>query len=102
MKFLSDVEATCAQKAADFEERQQLRGEEIEAIEKAIEIISSGAVAGNAEKHLPGLLQVKSTSFAQLRADSVPRGDWVARLTAMPPEELARRAAVAARSQTRP
>jgi len=34
------------------------------AIEKAIEIISSGAVAGAAEKHLPQLVQ---TSFAQLR-----------------------------------
>merc|ERR1712217_481484 len=38
------------------------------AIEKAIEIISSGAVAGNAEKHLPTLVQTQP-SFAQLRAD---------------------------------
>jgi histone H3/H4 len=37
------------------------------AIEKAIEIISSGAVAGNADKHLPSMLQ--KASFAQLRAD---------------------------------
>merc|ERR1719174_3459830 len=70
-KYLADLTATCEQKAADFESRQQLRGEEIEAIEKAIEIISSAAVQGNAEKHLPGLMQVKSTSFAQLRADGV-------------------------------
>ena len=40
---------------------------EIVAIEKAIEIISSGAVAGNADKHLPSMLQ--QASFAQLRAD---------------------------------
>merc|ERR1719327_1583746 len=67
-KYLADLTATCEQKASDFESRQQLRAEEIVAIEKAIEIISSGAVAGNAEKHLPTLLQ-KSPSMAQLRAD---------------------------------
>merc|ERR1712232_1218742 len=44
-KYLDDLTATCEQKASDFESRQQLRAEEIEAIEKAIEIISSGAVA---------------------------------------------------------
>merc|ERR1719335_2111467 len=59
MKYLADLKATCAQKASDFEARQQLRAEEIEAIEKAIEIISSGAVAGAAEEHLPTLVQIK-------------------------------------------
>jgi len=67
-KYLDDLTATCEQKGADFESRQQLRAEEIEAIEKAIEIISSGAVSGNADKHLPGLLQ--TSAFAQLRAQS--------------------------------
>merc|ERR1712118_154780 len=47
-KFLDDTMATCTQKASDFEARQQLRAEEIEAIEKAIEIISSSAVSGAA------------------------------------------------------
>merc|ERR1719456_1409877 len=61
-KYLADLTATCEQKASDFSERQQLRAEEIEAIEKAIEIISSNAVQGNAEKHLPTLLQTKSAS----------------------------------------
>merc|ERR1719199_1228026 len=56
-KYLGDLTATCEQKASDFESRQQLRAEEIEAIEKAIEIISSGAVSGNANKHLPTMLQ---------------------------------------------
>merc|ERR1719409_86462 len=45
-KKLTDVRksgATC----------EQLRAEEIEAVEKAIEILSSGAVSGAAEKHLP-------------------------------------------------
>lgn len=69
-KYLDDLTATCEQTASDFESRQQLRAEEIEAIQKAIEIMSSGAVSGNDEKHLPTLLQAKSTSLAQLRADS--------------------------------
>merc|ERR1719230_939102 len=68
MKYLADLTATCEQKASDFESRQTLRGEEIEAIEKAIEILSSEAVAGNAEKHLPTMLQAKS--FTQLRSTS--------------------------------
>jgi len=66
--YLEDLTATCAQKSSDFESRQQLRAEEIEAIEKAIEIISSGAVAGSAEKHLPQLVQ--KSAYAQLRAES--------------------------------
>jgi len=66
-KYLADLVATCEQKASDFENRQQLRAEELEAISKAIEIISSGAVAGNSEKHLPQLAQVK-TALAQLRS----------------------------------
>merc|ERR1719272_1268496 len=67
-KYLADLTATCEQKASDFESRQQLRADEIVAIEKAIEIISSGAVSGAAEKHLPTLVQ-RATSLAQLRAD---------------------------------
>jgi hypothetical protein len=66
-KYLSDLTATCQSKAGDFESRQELRAEEIKAIEKAIEILSSDAVSGNAEKHLPSLLEKKS-SFSQLRA----------------------------------
>merc|ERR1711972_894070 len=70
-KYLSDLTATCEMKATDFESRQQLRAEEIEAIQKAIEILSGDAVSGNAAKHLPTLLQTKrSAALAQLRADS--------------------------------
>merc|ERR1712224_808428 len=60
-KYLTDLTATCEQKASDFENRQQLRADEIVAIEKAIEIISSGA----ADKHLPALTQ---TSFIQVKS----------------------------------
>jgi len=66
-KYLTDLVSTCEDKAGDFESRQQLRADEIVAVEKAIDIISSGAVAGNADKHLPSLAQ--TSSFAQLRAD---------------------------------
>merc|ERR1719375_1161653 len=69
MKYLEDLKATCAQKASDFESRQQLRGEEIEAIQKAIDIISSPEVSGAADEHLPGLIQTKKTGLMQLRAD---------------------------------
>merc|ERR1719329_1407797 len=63
MKYLEDLTATCSQKASDFDNRQQLRAEEIE----AIEIIGSGAVSGNADKHLPAMVQT-GMSFAQLRS----------------------------------
>jgi len=68
--YLADTEALCAQKTSDFEARQKLRSEELDAIRKAIEIISSGAVAGSGEKHLPSLLQIRSkrsTALVQLR-----------------------------------
>merc|ERR1712204_28103 len=70
-KYLDDLVATCEQKASDFESRQQLRTEELEAIAKAIEIISSGAVKGNAEKHLPSaFLEGHSFSFLRMDAES--------------------------------
>merc|ERR1719512_204438 len=68
-KYLDDLTATCEQKASDFESRQQLRAEELEAIAKAIEIISSGAVSGNADKYLPTLVQT-GNSLASLRVDA--------------------------------
>jgi len=68
-KYLSDLTATCEQKSAAFAERQQLRADEIAAVEKAIEILSSGAVSGASEKHLPQLVQ-KSSALAQLRAEA--------------------------------
>jgi len=69
-KYLADLTATCEQKASDFESRQQLRAEELEAIAKAIQILSSDEVKGNAEKYLPTLVQRTSASLAQLRSKS--------------------------------
>jgi len=68
-KYLSDLTSTCETKASDFESRQQLRADEIVAVEKAIEIISSGAVSGNADKHLPTMIQ-KGSALAQLRSST--------------------------------
>jgi hypothetical protein len=71
-KYTADLSATCDQKATDFEARQQLRSEELEAINKAIEIIAGGAVSGNADKHLPSMLQT-GAAFAQLRMTAESR-----------------------------
>jgi hypothetical protein len=70
-KYLDDLNAECAQKAADFESRQQLRAEELVAIEKAIEIISSSSVQGHAETYLPSMLQkAKGHALAGLRSET--------------------------------
>jgi hypothetical protein len=69
-KYADDTAAMCAQKSSEFADRQTLRGEEIVAIEKAIEILSSGDVSGAADKHLPTLLEVGGSALAQLRAES--------------------------------
>jgi chromosome segregation ATPase len=68
-KYSADLTATCEQKSTDFANRQVLRGEEIEAIQGAMEILAGGAVSGAGEKHLPQLVQ-KATSLAQLRSDN--------------------------------
>jgi len=68
-KYAADLTATCEQKSTDFANRQELRAGEIEAIQKAIEILAGGAVSGASEKHLPQFVQVGSHSFAQLRSD---------------------------------
>mmetsp|Transcript_157600 Transcript_157600/g.273439 ORF Transcript_157600/g.273439 Transcript_157600/m.273439 type:complete len:676 (+) Transcript_157600:43-2070(+) len=68
-KYLADLTASCGTKASDFESRQQLRAEELETIEKAIEILSGDTVKGAGEKYLPSLVQKKGVqALAQLRA----------------------------------
>merc|ERR1719420_2522813 len=51
-KYLADLTATCEAKSSAFADRQKLRAEEIEAVEKAIEILSSDDVLGASEKYL--------------------------------------------------
>jgi hypothetical protein len=68
-RYLTQLNAECGQKSTDFASRQQLRTEELEAIAKAIEILQSGSVSGNAEKYLPNLVQTsKKVAFVYLRA----------------------------------
>jgi len=71
-KYLKDLITECDQKAKDFENRQMLRKDELIAINKAIEIMSSDEVMGSGEKHLPQFLQLKSTksSMSMLRSSA--------------------------------
>merc|ERR1719326_565556 len=76
-KYLDDLNAQCTQKANDFEARQQLRAEELEAIQKAIEIIQSPDVAGSQSAGM----RLVQTSFAlRASAKSVPVTSVVAYL----------------------
>jgi len=66
-KYLADLTAQCQTKHQEFETRQKLRAEEIEALNQCIELLESH-VKPNAEKHLPGgasFLQVFSGSRAR-------------------------------------
>merc|ERR1719271_547791 len=71
-KYLKDLITECDQKAKDFENHQMLRKDELVAIHKAIEIMSSDEVMGTGEKHLPQFLQLKSTktSMSMLRSSA--------------------------------
>merc|ERR1719324_1041183 len=71
-KYLGDLVAQCEQKSMDFDSRQQMRKEELEALTKAIEIMSDGAVSGNAEKHLPTLMQRKRSLGLRRSAGKAP------------------------------
>jgi hypothetical protein len=64
-KLLKSTQAECSEKKLSFAEKQKLRTEELEAIAKAIEILSSDDVSGNAEKYLALAQSRKSTSFVQ-------------------------------------
>merc|ERR1719238_1106732 len=72
-KYLKDLLSECDQKSKAYENRQTLRAEEIVAVKKAIEIMSSDDVTGSGEKYLPQFVQMKSktrSSFSMLRASS--------------------------------
>ncbi len=69
-KYVADLKSTCSMKHSDFEARQTLRGEEIAAIEKAVEIIGGGAVQGAGERYLPQMfLQLKSARSSVVSSD---------------------------------
>jgi hypothetical protein len=56
-KYLDGVMTQCQQKSKAYEERQTVRGEELEALTKAIEVIQSPAVSGHGETYLPAMVQ---------------------------------------------
>jgi hypothetical protein len=66
--YLSELTGTCTTKASDFESRQQLRADELVAVQKAIEIMGSGSVSGNAGTYLPSLAQTKKSALVQLKS----------------------------------
>lgn len=65
-KLLSDMTATFHVKTATFESNQQVRSEELEAISKAIEIISSPDVAESYSRHV-NLAQLKGNRVMLLQ-----------------------------------
>jgi len=66
-KTFKEMSTECEEKNMSYQEKQQLRKEEIEAIGKAMEIMQSPDVMGSTEKHL-SLAQVgASRSLVQLR-----------------------------------
>merc|ERR1719311_1859051 len=67
-KALADLNTECAAKSQEYEQNQVVRAAELEAIKKAIEIISSDAVSGAGEKHLPQFQQLSATALPQLRS----------------------------------
>jgi len=65
--YLKDLRVEAEEKGKSFKEKQEMRADEIEAIEKAIEILSSPDVAGAANEHLPAAA-AGASALAQLRS----------------------------------
>merc|ERR1719201_892322 len=73
-KTLAEMEVECKEKGLSFGEKQQLRTEEIEAINQAIKILKSGDVSGNADKHLALAQTSQVTALTQLRGQESATG----------------------------
>jgi hypothetical protein len=68
-KYKADLSAQCEVKSESYAARTKMRKEELEAIAKAIEIMSDASVSGAADKYLPSMIQKKS-SLALLRSSA--------------------------------
>merc|ERR550519_2945869 len=79
--YLTDLVSTCRMKSDDFQQRQKLRAEEIEAVAKAIEILSASNVSGAATKYLPTFMQKISLMQLDTRSESPARDRAIAFLT---------------------
>lgn len=84
-EYLVQLKQLCAQKETDFAARQKLRAEEIEALSKAIDIISSNSVAAD---RLPGGSEAAAPALAQL-ARAAPRPAALGRVAALLHERAA-------------
>mmetsp|Transcript_115076 Transcript_115076/g.245846 ORF Transcript_115076/g.245846 Transcript_115076/m.245846 type:complete len:705 (+) Transcript_115076:100-2214(+) len=75
-KYLTDVTTTCSQKKVDFEDRQKIREEELVAVQKAIEILSSDAVMATTDRTYgaSSVLQLRGPALVQLRSRSAGPG----------------------------
>jgi len=71
---LKDMQVECEQKKLSYGEKQQLRTEEIEAIQQAIKILASGDVSGNADKHFELAQTSQASALAQLRGQESAEG----------------------------
>merc|ERR1719433_2019810 len=65
----AEIEATFAAKSATYEENQKVRKEELEALSKAIEIISETSVAGSYKEHI-NLAQTRWAKVSLLQTES--------------------------------
>jgi hypothetical protein len=66
-EFLEDLYSECATKSSEYESNQKIRAGEVNALNKAVEIMAGGGVTDKADKHLPKLLQSSRGALAQLR-----------------------------------
>jgi chromosome segregation ATPase len=90
-KYLDETTGLCAQKSQDFDSRQKLRAQELDALGEAIEIMQGDDVSGSAKKHLPSLMAVgdgRGAALAQLRSGA--ENHLQARVSAMLAEHAKR------------
>ncbi|CAE7281465.1 unnamed protein product [Symbiodinium sp. CCMP2592] len=72
-KYLDDVTSTCRQKAADFESNQKIRSEELQAVQKAVTVVSQKLSLLDVKWR--SLLQVKRKQGSSLAALRRPGTD---------------------------
>jgi peptidoglycan hydrolase CwlO-like protein len=69
--YLKSLSVECEEKTKSFEEKQGLREDELNAIDQAVEILSSDDVKGASEKYLPAAaFAQKAVALAHLRSSS--------------------------------
>merc|ERR1719163_281196 len=69
-KYFADLNVQCQTKSEEFDARQKMRAEELEAIAKAIEVMSGDTVSGAAETHLRTFVQTRSLALLRAQAAS--------------------------------